>query len=204
MRTGLAGTLAALGCVLWLTGANAAFLPDADAISPALVRAANPDPTDEDTPSERSDCAVRDAICHAGCLAQRDLAGCVSERCEPLLRQCLAAVPAGRARLLPAACIGQDQAAVQLIEWHGEMLDLEDDALAQAYATLIRARIACVAGRLAEALALYDAILGSLRVAASTGNQGPLQMRHAASSANPHSNNAVVQTRSRLIQSAKR
>jgi hypothetical protein len=96
------------------------------------------------------------------------------------LRQCLAAVPAGRARLLPAACIGQDQAAVQLIEWHGEMLDLEDDALAQAYATLIRARIACVAGRLAEALALYDAILGSLRVAVSSGYQGPLQMRDAS------------------------
>ena len=67
MRTGLAGTLAALACVLWLTGAIAAVLPDADAILPALVRAANPDPTDEDTPSERSDCAVRDAVCHAGC-----------------------------------------------------------------------------------------------------------------------------------------
>jgi hypothetical protein len=180
MRTGLAGAVAALACVLWLTGAIASSLPDADVISPALVRAANPDPTDEDSPSERSDCAVRDAVCHAGCLAQRDLAGCVSERCEPLLRQCLAAVPAGRARLLPAACIGQDQAAVQLIEWHGEMLDLDDDALAQAYATLIRARIACVAGRLAEALALYDAILGSLRVAVSSGYQGPLQMRDAS------------------------
>ena len=169
MRTGLAATLAALACVLWLTGADAAFLPDADAISPALVRAANPDPSDEDTPSERSDCAVRDAVCQAGCFAQPDSAGCVSGRCEPLLRQCLAAIPAGHARLLPAVCIDRDQTAVQLIEWHGEMLDLEDEALAQAYATLIRARIACVAGQLAEALALYDAILGSLRVAASTG-----------------------------------
>ena len=181
MRTGLAGTLAALASVLWLAAANATFLPDTDVISPALVRLANPDPSDEESaPSERSDCTVRDAVCHAGCFAQRDLDGCVSGRCEPLLRQCLAAVPAGRARLLPAACIAPDQAAVQLIEWHGEMLDLEDDALAQAYATLIRARIACAAGRLAEALALYDAILGSLRVAASTGYQGRPLMRDAS------------------------
>jgi len=54
------------------------------------------------------------------------------------------------------------------------MLDLDDDELAQAYATLIRARIACAAGQLAEALALYDAILGSLRVAESIEYQGPL------------------------------
>ena len=180
MRTGLAGMLAALACVLWLTGANAALLPDADAISPALVRLANPDPWDEDTSSERSDCTLQDAVCHAACFAQPDPAGCVSRSCEPLLRQCLAAVPAGRARLLPAACIGPDRAAVQLIEWHGEMLDLEDDELAQAYATLIRARIACAGGRLGEALALYDAILGSLRVAASTGYQGRPLMRDAS------------------------
>ena len=174
MRTGLAGTLAALACVLWLAGANAALLPDTDAVSPTLVRLASPDPSDEDTPSEPSDCTVRDAVCHAGCFAQRDLVGCVSRRCEPLLRACLAAAPAGRARLLPAACVGPDQTAVQLIEWHGEMLDLDDDELAQAYATLIRARIACAAGQLAEALALYDAILGSLRVAESIEYQGPL------------------------------
>ena len=174
MRTGLAGTLAALACVPWLAAANAALLPDADVISPALVRLASPDPSDEETyaPSEQSDCAVRDAVCHAGCFTQHDLAGCVSGRCEPLLRACLAAVPAGRARPLPAACIGPDQAAVQLIEWHGEMLDLDDDELARAYTTLVRARIACAAGRLAEALALYDAILGSLRVAESTEYQG--------------------------------
>jgi hypothetical protein len=180
MRTGLAGTLAALACVLWLAGANAALLPDTDVISPALVRLASPDPSDEDTPSEQSDCTVRDAVCHAGCFAQRDLAGCVSGRCEPLLRACLAAVPAGRARLLPAACLGPDQTAVQLIEWHGEMLDLDNDELAQAYTTLIRARIACAAGRLAEGLALYDAILGSLRVAESTGYQGRPLMRDAS------------------------
>ena len=51
------------------------------------------------------------------------------------------------------------------------MLDLDADELAQAYTTLIRARIACAAGRLAEALTLYEAILGSLRVAESTGGQ---------------------------------
>ena len=173
MRTGLAGALAALACVLWLAGANAAFLPDTDAISPGLVRLAGPDPSDEETLSEQSDCTLQDAVCHAACFAQPDPAGCVRRSCEPLLRQCFAAVPAGRARLLPAACVGPDQTAVQLIEWHGEMLDLEGDELAQAYATLIRARIACAAGRLAEALALYDAILGSLRVAESTGGRPP-------------------------------
>ena len=86
MRTGLAGTLAALACVLWLAGANAALLPDTDAISPALVRLAGPDPLDEETPSERSDCALQDAVCHAACFAQPDPAGCVSRSCEPLLR----------------------------------------------------------------------------------------------------------------------
>ena len=68
MRTGLAGALAALACVLWLAGANAAFLPDTDAISPGLVRLASPDPSDEETPSERSDCTLQDAVCHAGML----------------------------------------------------------------------------------------------------------------------------------------
>ena len=59
------------------------------------------------------------------------------------------------------------------------MLDLDADELAQAYTTLIRARIACAAGRLAEALTLYEAILGSLRVAESTGYQGQPLMRDA-------------------------
>ena len=173
MRTGRYGTLAALACALWIAGANAAFQPATDAISPAVARSAVPDPSDEDAPAlfERSDCAVKDAVCHAGCIAQRDLAGCVSARCEPLLRLCLA-VPAGHVRPLPAACIDADQAAVRLIEWHGEMLDLEGGELAQAYATLIDARTACATGAIAEALGLYDAVLGSLRFAEAPDTKG--------------------------------
>jgi hypothetical protein len=176
MRTGLYATLAALACALWIAGASAAFQPATDAISPAAVRPAIPDPADEDTaapaPFERSNCALKDAVCHAGCIAQRDLAGCVSARCEPLLRQCLAAVPAGRVQSLPTACIDADRAAVGLIEWHGEMLDLEGGELAQAYATLIHARTACVSGAIAEALGLYDAVLGSLRIAEAPATRG--------------------------------
>src|SRR5262245_46554930 len=112
MRTALAWPFAALAFALWFASANAAAIqPYTDAVSPVVARPAVPDPTDDDASAvfERSDCAVKDAVCHAGCAAERDVAGCIGGRCEARLRQCQAALPTGRTPPLPAACSEPDQ-----------------------------------------------------------------------------------------------
>jgi hypothetical protein len=65
-----------------------------------------------------------------------------------------AAEPAGIAR-----CAMRDLALVTAIEAHGEAQDVPADKLGNAFFTVMSARAACAAGRVAEALAIYDSIV---------------------------------------------
>jgi hypothetical protein len=72
-------------------------------------------------------------------------------------------LPVGKTVSLPPDCIEADQNAVRRLERHGELLDLEPTLFAEAYNTLIKARIACRAGSVTAALNFYDEIEESLR-----------------------------------------
>jgi len=66
----------------------------------------------------------------------------------------LAAEPAGITR-----CAMRDLALVTAIEAHGEAQDVPADKLGDAFFSVMNARAACAAGRVAEALAIYDSIV---------------------------------------------
>jgi hypothetical protein len=68
----------------------------------------------------------------------------------------LAQGPAGQ---IARECAQRDIAVITLIEDHGAADDLPADRLYSAALTQLRARSACYAGRIEEALALYDSIL---------------------------------------------
>ena len=58
-----------------------------------------------------------------------------------------------------AQCALRDLALVTAIEAHGEAQDVPADKLGDAFSTMMRARAACAAGRIGEALAIYDGIV---------------------------------------------
>lgn len=111
---------------------------------------------------ERDDCAFEDAACQSTC-AQDDRKTCLSSVCAPRLALCLSSLPVSRSVSLPAGCLSADREAITQLERQGEIMDVEPVLLAEAYHTLIRARIACRAGRVPKALDLLDQIQESLR-----------------------------------------
>jgi hypothetical protein len=60
-------------------------------------------------------------------------------------------------------CAARDLEAVTLIEQRGQGEDMASERVANAAFTMILAREVCAEGRVEEALALYDSIIGSLR-----------------------------------------
>jgi hypothetical protein len=56
-------------------------------------------------------------------------------------------------------CALKEIKVITLIDDHGEAADLPSERLADAALALLRARLACYEGRVAEAVALYDEIL---------------------------------------------
>jgi len=59
-------------------------------------------------------------------------------------------------------CAARDLEVVILIEQHGQAQDMAAERIANATMTMMQAREACAAGRINEALAVYDGIIGSL------------------------------------------
>ena len=57
-------------------------------------------------------------------------------------------------------CALRDLQLVMSIEAHGEAQDVPGDKLADAFFMMMAAREACAAGRIEEALAAYDRIIG--------------------------------------------
>jgi hypothetical protein len=56
-------------------------------------------------------------------------------------------------------CAAREIAAVTMIEDHGTAGKVSSDRLAQAGSDLFRARSACYAGRVSEAVVIYDSII---------------------------------------------
>lgn len=69
------------------------------------------------------------------------------------LSKARAAEPARRAQ-----CAARDLRLVTAIETHGEAQDVSGEVLSAAFSTVMQARAACDAGRIDEALAIYDGI----------------------------------------------
>jgi hypothetical protein len=62
--------------------------------------------------------------------------------------------------ILSPECSLREVQAITVIEDHGEANDISSERLGEAGLKLLEARIACYKGRVSEALALYDSILG--------------------------------------------
>jgi len=62
----------------------------------------------------------------------------------------------------PRLCAARDIEVITLIEDHGAANDVESARLSNAGLTQMQARSACSAGRVTEAIALYDEIIRSL------------------------------------------
>jgi len=60
---------------------------------------------------------------------------------------------------VPLECAQRDVQMVTQLEQHGEAQDLPGYVLYETFMTVLRARIACNEGRVAEGLALYDGII---------------------------------------------
>jgi hypothetical protein len=73
--------------------------------------------------------------------------------------------------LLARECAVKEVAVITVIEDHGEADDLPADRLAEAGQTMMDARSACYAGRVAEALAMYDRVIALGPVASTTGQR---------------------------------
>jgi hypothetical protein len=56
------------------------------------------------------------------------------------------------------ACASRDLQVVMLIEAHGQAQTVTPQKLADAFFTVMQARVACGEGRVREAIALYDGI----------------------------------------------
>jgi hypothetical protein len=78
-----------------------------------------------------------------------------------------AAAQATSARSL---CAARDVQVITLIEEHGTANDIASERLSKAGLAQMEARLACSEGRVKEAVALYDGIIGSL---------GPILSRRA-------------------------
>jgi hypothetical protein len=70
-----------------------------------------------------------------------------------------AAAADAASRPFATVCALKETKVITLIEDHGEAGDLPADSLGDAGLAMLRARLACYEGRVAEALALYDGIL---------------------------------------------
>lgn len=68
-------------------------------------------------------------------------------------------------------CVLKDIAVITLIEDHGGANDLPADRLAAAGLAMLQARSTCYAGRVEEALTLYDSILALGPVASLQGQR---------------------------------
>jgi hypothetical protein len=69
------------------------------------------------------------------------------------------AEPEAQSQSFATVCALKETKVITLIEDHGEAGDLPADSLGDAGLAMLRARLACYEGRVAEALALYDGIL---------------------------------------------
>ena len=88
------------------------------------------------------------------------------------LAMAIGAVAQGQAGQFARECALKETMVITLIEDHGAAEDVPADRLGGAALTMLRARSACYEGRVGEALALYESILDSGRVA-SLGRRRP-------------------------------
>ena len=77
----------------------------------------------------------------------------------------------GQAQQFARECALKETTVITLIEDHGAAEDLPADRLGAAGLTMLRARLTCYEGRVAEALALYDSILDLGPVASLRGQR---------------------------------
>jgi hypothetical protein len=78
----------------------------------------------------------------------------------------------GQSAQFALECAAKEIKVITLIEEHGAAEDVPADRLGSAGLTMLSARTACYEGRVGEALALYDSILG-LGPVASLNRQRP-------------------------------
>ena len=81
----------------------------------------------------------------------------------------VAAVSAGQAQTISAACAERDLQAITFIEQRGEAGDLPAPTLGELGLMHQRARLNCAAGQETRALAIYDDILSAVRTAEPVG-----------------------------------
>ena len=81
------------------------------------------------------------------------------------------ALAQGQAVQLARECAVKEVAAITAIEDHGNADDVPANRLGEAGQTMLDARLACYAGRVTEALALYDRVLALGPVASTTGQR---------------------------------
>ena len=81
----------------------------------------------------------------------------------------MAAMERGAADLLDGRiqCALTDLRVLTLIESHGESEDIRANRLSHAFIAMMKARAACAAGRVDEALEIYDSIVAALARAAA-------------------------------------
>jgi hypothetical protein len=70
-----------------------------------------------------------------------------------------------------AVCAAKEIKVITLIEDHGAAADVAPERLGDAGLAMLRARLACYEGRVAEAVALYDEILSLGPVVAAAQGQ---------------------------------
>lgn len=75
------------------------------------------------------------------------------------LAMTVGALAQGQTEPFAAACAAKEVPSLILIEEHGAAGDVSAERLSNAGMTLYRARSVCNAGRVTEALALYDSVL---------------------------------------------
>src|SRR5882757_7495282 len=88
------------------------------------------------------------------------------------LAMTISAMAQGQAGQFARECALKETTAITLIEDHGAAEDLPADRLGAAGLTMLRARLTCYEGRVAEALAVYESIL-DLGPVASLRRQRP-------------------------------
>ena len=77
----------------------------------------------------------------------------------------IAAVSAGQAQTMSSACAERDLQAVAFIEQRGEAGDMSAAALGELGLMHLQARLSCIAGEEASALAIYENILSAVATA---------------------------------------
>jgi hypothetical protein len=97
---------------------------------------------------------------------------CVSVALGASLVMMISALAQGQMGQFAKECALKETTVITLIEDHGAAEDLPADRLGNAGLTMLRARSACYEGRVGEALALYESILG-LGPVAALGPQRP-------------------------------